>query len=297
MKTACVFSIDDSYVVPFQVFFHSLEKTRSVPSQSTIFILHSESLSSSSIDTLKTFLLKYQRSAVFLDATAYISRDLPIGVDDHVSIATFYRLFIADLLPSEFERAVYLDSDMLALRSIADLFELPVHSHVAAADHLSPKDQLRLWGDTGGTYFQAGVLVIPLTLWREQRISATFLDVITYNRERIRWWDQDVLNIALRDKWQRLPIGYNLCSSVLRYFSSFQLREKATLIHFSGGSKPWTAFNESPFTAHWDEVYKETFGFEFNRNALRPSLGYRLKSLIHTMLMSIKKVYQQLSTS
>ena len=272
MNSACVFCIDDAYVMPFQVFFHSLEATDSIPTSASLFILHTTALSSTSIGMLEAFLGRYGRSASFVDATALIPADLPIRPGDHVSPATFYRLFIAEILPAEIEQAVYLDADMLALRSIAYLFEQPVQGLVAAADHCSPGNEILLWGECGGTYFQAGLLVIPLQIWREQGILQRFLEVMADERDRIQWWDQDVLNIALRDRWQRLPVWFNVCEAVNSALPLPLVEEHAALIHYSGSSKPWNTLNPSPFTSHWDDGYLSAFGEPFARESLLPPL-------------------------
>ncbi|MDI9406540.1 MAG: glycosyltransferase family 8 protein [Chitinophagaceae bacterium] len=290
MNSACVFCIDDAYVMPFQVFFHSLEDTCSIPTSASLFILHTAELSSVSIAMLQSYLSGYGRSASFLDATALIPADLPIRPGDHVSPATFYRLFIAEILPSNIDQAVYLDADMLALRSIAPLFNEPVQDLVAAVDHCSPADGFRLWGEHGGTYFQAGVLVIPLQTWREQNILQKFLDVMANEQDRIQWWDQDVLNIALRDRWQRLPIWCNVCEAVHRALPMPLIEAQAALIHYSGSSKPWNAYKPSPFTAQWDLGYEAAFRQPFNREALRPPrppLPTRLKAAVRSRISGL----------
>jgi lipopolysaccharide biosynthesis glycosyltransferase len=283
MSSACVFSIDDAYVMPFQVFFHSLEDTGSIPDGTSIFILHTSELCPESIDSLQLFLCSYGRKASFVDATALIPPDLPIRPGDHVSPATFYRLFIAEILPSDIQQAVYLDADMLALRSIAPLFHEPVSELVAASDHCSPISEIGLWGELGGSYFQAGLLVIPLHAWREQRILDRFLNVIANEQHRIQWWDQDVLNIALRDCWQRIPIWYNACEAVHLALPLSLIEPHACLIHYSGSRKPWNTYDPSPFTAHWDQAYEAVFKHPFNREALlppQPRLRTRLKTAV-----------------
>lgn len=285
MKSACVFSIDDAYVMPFQVFFHSLEATSSIPAGTPIFILHTASLSGQSIQELQAFLSRYGRNATFLDASHLIPADLPIRPGDHVSPATFYRLFIAEILPSEIDQAVYLDVDMLALCSIASLFEEPVNGLIAAADHCSPSQGIRLWGDRGGPYFQAGVLVIPLPSWRAHGVQHQLLRVMATEHQRIQWWDQDVLNITLADRWQRLPIWCNVCESIHQAFPASLIESHAALIHYSGWSKPWSAYESGPFFAHWYKGYEAVFHQPFDVEALRlppPPLRSRLKAAVRT---------------
>jgi lipopolysaccharide biosynthesis glycosyltransferase len=290
LTSACVFCIDDAYVMPFQVLFHSLEATGSIPANTSLFILHTAELSSVSIAMLQSYLSGYGRSASFLDATDLIPADLPIRPGDHVSAATFYRLFIAEILPPDIDQAVYLDADMLALRSIAPLFNEPVQGLVAAVDHCSPYNEVRLWGERGGTYFQAGVLVIPLQTWREQGILDRFIHVMANEQERIQWWDQDVLNIALRDSWQRLPIWCNVCEAVHRALPLPLIEAQAALIHYSGSSKPWNAYSPSPFTAQWDLGHEAAFRQPFNREALhppRPPLPTRLKAAVRSRISGL----------
>lgn len=271
-------------MVPFKVFFCSLEATNSIPKNVPIFILHTESLSSGSISVLESFLRGYGRSVTFADASSLIPANLPIRQGDHVSPATFYRLYVASILPEEIDQVVYLDADMLALRSAEYLFTEPLDGLVAAADHCSSADEIRLWGERGGSYFQAGVLVIPLQTWRQQDLVSRFHQVMASEQQRIMWWDQDVLNIALRDRWQRLPIWCNVCEAVQRALPLPLLEAHTSLIHYSGRSKPWNALHPSPFTEHWDRGYAAAFGIPFDRSIFLPSRRSRLKAALRSRL-------------
>ena len=66
---AVVFSIDDAYVMPFQVLFHSLQETASLFNDTPIFIIHEKTLSEQAITILKNFFSKYERKVDFLNAT------------------------------------------------------------------------------------------------------------------------------------------------------------------------------------------------------------------------------------
>jgi lipopolysaccharide biosynthesis glycosyltransferase len=287
MKNACVFAIDDPYVIPFQVFFHSLEETRSLPGDTQVFILHTSTLHPRSIARLESFFSARGRQAIFLDASDRVPGNLPIRPGDHVSPATFYRLFIAEILPPEYSHAVYLDADMLALRSIAPLFSRPVTGLLAAADHCSPADALRLWGGLPGGYFQAGVLAIPLDRWREEKISARFLEVMATRQALIRWWDQDVLNLTVGEAWDRLPVWYNVCEAVTKAAPREQVEQQALLLHFSGSGKPWNTFGGSALTEHWDLAYEAVFGRAFARGSLRPPLHQRFQAAVRSRLAGL----------
>lgn len=101
-----VFSIDDAYVMPFKVLWHTLIKTDSIPSKTPIFILHADTLSTESIDDLKLFSERYGRSVSFLNAERFVPNDLPLS--HHISKATYYRLYISSILPSNLFSARYV---------------------------------------------------------------------------------------------------------------------------------------------------------------------------------------------
>ena len=292
-SSVCAFSVDDSYVVPFQVFLHSLYLTSSIPLSCDIYILHSAQLSPASVNILRLFISGYGYRCHFCDVSALSLPNLPIDKRDHVAISTFYRLFVADLLPEGVDLVVYLDSDMIALRSISSLFALKFsgQSLLAAVDHCEPREGLRLWGDSGGTYFQAGVLVVPLGLWRQRLLTEKFLDTIIYQRDKIRWHDQDVLNLVIGSNWMRLPVWLNVCHSHLPLLTLPDIEENASIIHFSGAHKPWNSYDSSPFNYCWDRVYFQLYGRSFDRRALKPPRFPRIRHIRSRILSRIKDAF------
>jgi lipopolysaccharide biosynthesis glycosyltransferase len=271
-KRALVVSINDSYVIPLKVLLHTLHHTESLPKQLQICILHGRNLSTLSISDLEIFIHDLGYLPRFLDVSSVVPADLPITPSDHVSQETFYRLFSIGLLPPSIEQAVYLDADMVAIRDISALFSLEMTHPLAAADHLSPSEQQRLHGSTGGTYFQAGVLVLNIPQMRSLNSEQRFLCVLKNERIRIRWWDQDVLNIVFQDNWQRLPIWYNVTEAVLHYQEDMEVKSNARLIHFAGSVKPWTSDRFHPFQSAWDEAYCQVIKQKYPRRREGQSL-------------------------
>ncbi|MFY7944385.1 MAG: glycosyltransferase family 8 protein, partial [Crocinitomicaceae bacterium] len=100
-------------------------------------------------------------------------------------------------------------------------------------------------------YFNSGVMLINLRKWREENIESKFLEFINEKPEKIKYWDQDVLNFCLKNKWLRLPQKYNLTHFFFypdvyppAYFGMKQDEfEKSVkdpiIIHFTSHQKPW----------------------------------------------------------
>lgn len=243
---------------PYKVLLFSLLKYNSIPYGTPIFILHDNTFNLSefklhlhNIDNFSNLKLYY------IDVSSKLNISLPISSGDHVSIATYYRLFIASILPINIQSIIYLDSDMLCINSIDNLFELKIDQPIAAVDHFSSADEIRLHGNTGGKYFQAGVLIIDLEYWRKSNIEETFLRILAQHADKILWWDQDVLNIAFKNKWMPLELGYNATQSKIlvkeNWYSIEQFEIK--LIHYDGSNKPWTVNKNLPFHKKWHEEY------------------------------------------
>ena len=178
---------------------------------------------------------------------------------------------------------------MVVINCMADLFGTTYPTPIAAVDHLSPYQSVRLWGESGGSYFQAGVMLASLNTWRMKDMSAEFIAIISENKHRLGCVDQDVLNIAFKDNWTPLPIGYNIEEGALRSLSPQWLDDHVKIAHFSGLKKPWNSFNPSPYTSIWDQAYEDAFGVPFNREQLKPPVSFRtkVKTLIKSFLRHI----------
>jgi lipopolysaccharide biosynthesis glycosyltransferase len=274
-----VVALDDAYVLPFRVLWRSLVETKSVPLSTTLYVLHSSTLSLESRLTLREVVEPSGILLKFRPVSLSSLGDLPLAQSDHVSEATYYRLLVHDLLPKKVSSVVYLDVDLVAVSSVRELFSIELDQPVAAVDHSSPSMSFRLWGPLLGGYFQAGVLIIDLVRWRAENVSATFAQILKNDRERIRWWDQDVLNIAFQNNWQRLPYWFNVTKFVREFVTPEEMRQTSRLIHFTGSRKPWNSQQSRiPDSDQWQKFYELEFGKPL---ALTQPRSSKIRSLIH----------------
>lgn len=248
------FALDDNYLIGFLVLWESLMSTDSVPPETPVFLLHEDTLSQTSRDKVQERLFACGFKPTFLLVSDLMPGDLPIYSGEHVSRATFYRLFVHQLIPNSIDSLVYLDSDLLALKSCEQLFHTPLLNPIAAADHCAPKLSLEFWGESGGNYFQAGVLLLDLQYWREHRTHEVFTRILLQERQRIKYWDQDVLNLAFQDSWQRLPIWFNVGQDAVNSLPANLVAERTVIAHFDNPYKPWNSRTTRPFAYDWDLV-------------------------------------------
>lgn len=196
-------------------------------------------------------------------------------VKSYITKATYYRLFIADFLPSSVQKVIYLDGDVVNVRQLDELWGLDISDYaIGAVTDMSEnaQDFNRLGYDRSNGYFNAGVLLLNVEYWRKHQLKETFLDLITNHPERIVLHDQDVLNIILHDQKYNLPMKYNVQNGFLckREYSTFgehyddyeaDLYDAITnpvIIHFTDNKKPWFVEDCNPLGYLWFKYYKQT---------------------------------------
>jgi lipopolysaccharide biosynthesis glycosyltransferase len=170
------------------------------------------------------------------------------------SSANLRRMHLAAALADDVERVLFLDADTVALEDVSALFDSDLRGRplAAVAVERAPSDWERLLTLTGADrprrppYFNAGVLVLDLRIWREQRLSERAVEFYRRHQDRLRSLDQDTLNlllegrwVALDPKWNKLvqhhkrdPFGWER----MAYFAAPE-----GIVHFGGRIKPWHA--------------------------------------------------------
>jgi len=166
------------------------------------------------------------------------------------TLSIYFRLFIAELFP-EFDKGIYLDSDIIVLGDIAELYNTSLEDNIigAIADYsvydnpILGKYMEEAVGVNRHEYINSGVLVMNLKKMRQKKFSQNFMRLLnTYHFDNVAP-DQDYFNamcngnIKYIDKcWDSMPGGEKI--------------QNPKLIHYNLFHKPW----------HYDDVlYQEHF--------------------------------------
>lgn len=179
-----------------------------------------------------------------------------------MSEATYLRLLIPEILPTGWEKVIYLDCDLVLEADIAQLWNHSVTDTVlwAARDVLiqtlaHPKGVEHyelLGGRDDSPYFNSGVLLINVNRWRSEKISEQAIDYLLKNRETFKLHEQEALNAVLIGKWRELDPRWNQQVSIFQFntlpASEFteeikkmydDLVSDPFIIHYLSPSKPW----------------------------------------------------------
>lgn len=220
-----------------------------------------EQLNNKSKNEFATLARIYNQRIEIITVDSEILKNCPIRQGDHVSIATYYRLLAPKLLPSNIEKILYLDCDMIIDSDITDLYNVDINGYPIAMSldetFFDDEKYQRLDYDKKYLYQNAGVALFNIKYWRDNNIVEKCFEYISNNADKIIFHDQDTLNAVLYKEMKLLPIRYNLQTGFLltdytRYYEDempeiLEATKSPVIIHFTGASKPWFKGSRHPY--------------------------------------------------
>lgn len=270
-----VFSVNETYIYYCYLAIYSLIKHANTERKYDIRVLETD-LSAGS----KAMLEKL--SCPNISIKCMNIKKLAAGADlrgiSFLSAETYYRLFIPLLMP-EYDKVLYLDSDILICRDVANLYDIELNGYVAAF----VKDAETVWLEShakelaGLDYkkcFNAGVFLLDCRKFEDEKIREKALELLHTDYERERriyvYADQDLLQITLHgkvlfvdDRWNfqfqylwRKEVLYQKCRE--RYEKTYQ---DPWIIHYAGDRKPWV-YPEVEGASYFWQVAKSSPVFE-----------------------------------
>ena len=208
-------------------------------------------------------------------------RDLPVS--GHVTHSTYLRLLLAEMLPREIGKAIYLDADTIVNRPLEDYWSIDLQGMYCAAvqDAFVPLIEPALLGrplhsmrfpdfdphpipnyeslglNPAAKYFNAGIMLVNVERWRSENIMRRALACLHANEPHVRWWDQYALNILFSQQWKQLDPRWNQNSVLFRMTCFDQspydeaqfeaARSDPWVVHFDYKPKPWQVGCKHPF--------------------------------------------------
>lgn len=288
---------DDAYVQHCGAFINSVVKHN--PDVQFYFL--TEGITRENEEILKTIADQNGGDLVVCNVPSNIVKQFPMTpqMPSHISLATYYRLFLTTLLPDSIEKILYLDCDMIVRGSLLQLWETDISKHPIAAvyQHFGGEnndswERLGISREQG--YFNAGCLLMNLSLLREMGFQRDALFFIEKNYDRIIFHDQDVLNalysgkvLPLSCKWNYLSLFYKkrVEQSDFPSFCNYveELKDpnfSPVIVHFVSAPKPWKYGCDNP--------YKKEY---FDNLIGTPWEGYKVKFSFKTFII---KLYSRL---
>ncbi|MCD0486949.1 glycosyltransferase family 8 protein [Pedobacter sp. MC2016-14] len=182
---------------------------------------------------------------------------------EHVTVHTYLRLLLADVIPEDVDAGLFIDSDTIVTGSLQAFTELEFAAYNDTSQPESMKylyavketrehnavnaERITSLGYPTTQYFNAGVLFINLKNWRSNQSTTALLKLAEERMDDLVYLDQDTLNMYFAGKWKALSATYN--GLHLRV----KVAKKPVIVHFAGKTKPWNYLNWHPYR---NEYYK-----------------------------------------
>lgn len=257
------FAVDDNYMPFLAVSLQSLIANASGKNYYSIKVLHTNISAGN-----KKKISRYERENVnieFVDLNYYIEKiQDKLYTRDYYSKTTYFRLFLPNLYP-QYDKALYLDSDIVILDDIAKLYHTDMGDNLVAGAPDDVIQNIKVFQDYAEKvvgvadyrqYFNAGVLLMNLDELRKFKFQEKFI----YSLEKIKFavaQDQDYLNrlckgrVKLIDKgWNRMPMPDDKIKT-----------SDIKLIHYNLAYKPWH-FEDILYKEYFWEYAKQTEFFD-----------------------------------
>jgi lipopolysaccharide biosynthesis glycosyltransferase len=255
-----VLACDEAYAMPLATTLRSIVDSNSSGHRISFYVLTtgmSDGARKRVLNSLPAGTASIQWLHVGLDAFAeYQTRS-------HISKMTYARLLIPEMFPDA-DRALYLDSDILVLRDLTPLWETDLEGNLLGAvlDGMDPQlksgDQTLQVVPHVRSYFNAGVLLMDLNKWREERISERALEYLG-QFPNSPFSDQDALNVVCDGRWKRVDGRWN-CQAHLNYndLSKMRAEQVPAIVHFVTSGKPWNMWVPNANAAVYDVFRSRT---------------------------------------
>lgn len=160
---------------------------------------------------------------------------------EYFTLTIYFRLFIASMFP-EYDKAIYIDSDIILEEDIAELFSIDIGDNFigacrdASIDGIEPFQSYveQVVGVDRNDYVNSGVLLMNLKKLRDADFDKHFLFLLnTYHFDSVAP-DQDYLNAICKGSIYYLSPKWNAMPNEQK-----PKIEGAKLIHYNLFSKPW----------------------------------------------------------
>lgn len=257
------FTVDDGYIPFLAVALNSAIKNSSPDKRYRAIVLHEE-LKPENIKKLKaleTENFKIELIPMRADFEALDDRMSNRLRCDYFTLTIYFRLFIPAMFP-QYDKGIYIDSDVVLTSDIAELFETDLGDNlIAACNDLSIADIPPLVAYTENAvgvkrneYINSGVLLMNLAEMRRVGFEQHFLKLLnTYHFDSIAP-DQDYINAMCNGKILYLDGAWDAMPNDAR-----PPLENTKLVHYNLFSKPWCYDGVQYEELFWN--YAEDSGF------------------------------------
>ncbi len=307
-----VYASDDKFAEILGVSLTSLYENNKGMEQVHVYVLDSK-ISEENKKKLSLVSITYNRSGIQWIPAKDVSEALHIDVAvDRGSLSQYNRLFVASALPTDLERVLYLDCDIVINQSLDELWNLDMHDKTIAAlkDAFSKRYRANIDLKPTDIMFNSGVMLIDLKRWKEQKIEKKLLKFIVSKNGKIQQGDQGALNSVLshdtccfEPRFNSVTIYYDFSYKEMmvyrkppEFYTEAQVKEATedpVIIHFTTSflsRRPWIEGCQHRYVGEWMKYkdmspWKDEELWDYKKPTGVKGIGVRLAGKLPRKLM------------
>lgn len=231
-----VYYCSDSFSEICGVSIQSLLENNQDSDTITVYVVE-DKISKVNKDRLSNIVEKYHRNLVFIKMPS--QKELYPDVKMNLG-HTYARMALGEILPSDVDRVLSLDSDTLVLDSIKNMYNTKFTEDEfvgGVLDCVGEAIQVRvLHAPRAMKYCNAGVFLIDLKKWRERSVGNQLLDVVTHRadgKKLMYFLEQDLMNWVFDGHLKVLHPRYNLLTSIAKFDYGEVIQMKRPTTYYS----------------------------------------------------------------
>ena len=247
------------------------------PDTTFSFFVIDNGISAESRDRMVSMFDNNSAEVVFIDAID-IEKEAGMHIDaGRWTLSTLQRLYIAEFLPQDINRVLYLDCDVLVRGPLDELYDTVLEEKyvIAGAEEcINANNKINIGLDSQDRYINAGIILIDLQRWRDLEVGKKSLAFLKDNLSHLQYFDQDIINAVLKDRIKIVPLKYNAYTVLFNYtydemlqyrnvkeFCGQQMCRDAiddpVIVHFTQDTisiRPWYKNGGHKYRKEWLEI-------------------------------------------
>lgn len=266
---------DDNYIVPTIVTITSLQINKKETTLYDIYVIGCN-LSDENKTTLGKIGTNVIDSKILLPEFE--------NSHPHVSVAALSKFNLPNIFEM-LDKILYLDTDMIILKDLSELFQIDLKEHYAAVvkdmagtifEHCNKQIRHK-------HYFNSGMMLLNLKKMRKDKIFEKLVDY-KIHQDRGHFMDQDCLNAVLSENVIYVSPVYNWMAPNQTDFSEDEIKnfydlsqnlnsKNAAIVHLTNQRKPWDYTDVWGYKL-WHSYYKKSILKHIKRHYKNKIFGW-----------------------
>lgn len=259
------FTIDDAYAPYLHVALISLIENASKDRNYKIIVVYQE-LNEENRNNLAELVKDHPN---FEMEFKYMKQSLDMITDrienrlrsDYFTMTIYFRIFIPDMYP-EYDKAIYIDSDIVVPGDISELHDTDMHGNLIgvckdSSVNDAPELQRYMTESLGlklGDYFNSGMLLMNMKALREAKLAEHFLYLLNKYHFDCIAPDQDYLNSMCYGKIEYLESCWDAMPN-----RNKPENPSPKIIHYNLFDKPWCYDGIQYENYFWDYAKRSVY--------------------------------------